>query len=185
MRRRRLLATVGTAVSAAAGCASSEGDGQPLRVSPPADDGRLPARYTCDGVGESPPISLESVPEAAESVAVTVESGRSAIIEPVLWTLWNVPADRRGIPAGLPTRATVDSLGDARQGQADGAEPGYEVPCPTAGQTKEYRLQVYALESMLAVPGGAKHDDAMDAISAATLASQRFILTYERPADQQ
>jgi len=178
-----VLATVGTALSATAGCASSESDGRPLRVSDPGDDGRFPTRATCDGVGESPAITIEAVPEAAESIAVTLESSRSAIIEPVLWTLWNVPADRSEIPAGLPKRATVDSLADARQGQPDAGEPGYDVPCPTAGQTKEYRLQVYALESMLDVPGGTKHDDALDAISAATLASQRFVLTYERPAD--
>jgi len=185
MRRRRVLATVGTALSATAGCASSQGDGRPLRVSLPTDDDRFLSQYTCDGTGESPPIGVESVPGPTESVAVTVESGRTAIIEPVLWTLWNVPADRRGIPSGLPNRATVASLGGARQGQPEGGNPGYESPCPSPGQTKEYRFQVYALDSTLSVPGGAKHDDAMDAISAAALASQRFVLTYERPANQQ
>ncbi|MBX0323775.1 YbhB/YbcL family Raf kinase inhibitor-like protein [Halomicroarcula sp. F13] len=183
MRRRRLLAAVGTALGATAGCAGAEPEGTPFRVTVPGEDDRLPARYTCDGAGESPPVTVESVPEPVESVAVTVESDRTAIIEPVLWTLWNVPADRREIPAGLPQTATVDSLGGARQGQPEGGSPGYVAPCPSPGQTKEYRVQVYGLDAPLSVPGGTKHDDAMDAISAATLASRRFVLSYERPAD--
>ncbi|WP_254272081.1 YbhB/YbcL family Raf kinase inhibitor-like protein [Haloarcula marina] len=183
MRRRRLLATVGTALGATAGCAGQgQTDGQPFSVSFPGDE-RLPTRYTCDGAGESPLITVESVPEPVEAVAVTAEANRDAIIEPVLWTLWNVPADRREIPAGLPRTASLDSLGGARQGRSGGDAPGYAAPCPARGATQDYRFQVSALDSPLDLPGGTANDDALDAISAATVASQRFVRTYERPAD--
>ncbi|WP_284010247.1 YbhB/YbcL family Raf kinase inhibitor-like protein [Haloarcula pelagica] len=183
MRRRSLLAAVGTALGTA-GCVGSSSPGRPLRVSLPGSDGRLPTRYTCDGAGESPPITVESVPEPVSALAVTAESNRDAIIEPVHWTLWNVPADRTEIPAGLPRTATVDDLGGARQGRS-GGPPGYDPPCPATGGTEEYRFQVYGLDAPLELAGGTANDDALDAISAATVASQRFVRTYERPADDE
>ncbi|MFC7077057.1 YbhB/YbcL family Raf kinase inhibitor-like protein [Haloarcula halophila] len=182
MRRRSFLAAVGTAMGTA-GCVGSSRPRQPFRVSLPGSDGTFPVRHTCDGAGESPAIAVESVPEPVVALAVTAESNRDAIIEPVHWTLWNVPADREEIPAGLPRTATVETLGGARQGQPSNGSPGYEPLCPPPGGTAEYRFQVYGLDASLELPGGAAHDDALDAITAAAVASQRFVRAYERPAD--
>ena len=33
----------------------------------------LPSRYTCDGAGESPPLSVGGVPDEAKSLAVVVD----------------------------------------------------------------------------------------------------------------
>lgn len=181
MRRRVFLAAAGATVGTA-GCVGSSSPGRPFRVSVPGSDGSLPTRYTCDGAGESPPITVESVPEPVTALAVTVESNRDAIIEPVHWALWNVPADRAEIPAGLPRTTTVETLGDARQGQSSGP-PGYDPPCPAPGATEEYRMQVYGLDAPLELSGGAPNDDALDAITAGAVVSQRFVRTHERPAD--
>ncbi|MFC6974260.1 hypothetical protein ACFQL1_05655 [Halomicroarcula sp. GCM10025709] len=74
--------------------------------------------------------------------------------------------------------------GGARQGRS-GGPPGYDPPCPATGGTEEYRFQVYGLDAPLELAGGTANDDALDAISAATVASQRFVRTYERPADDE
>lgn len=181
MRRRSFLAAVGITVGTA-GCVGSSSPGRPLRVSLPNSDGSLPARHTCDGTGASPAITVESVPDPVAALAVTAESNRDAIIEPVHWALWNVPVDRPTIPAGLPRTETVDTLGGARQGQSADGSPGYDPPCPSPGTTEEYRFQVYGLDAPLELPGGAASDDALDAITAAAVVSQRFVRTYERPA---
>jgi len=184
MRRRQLLAAVGTvAVGGVAGCsASSTTTPESFTVSsPPLAGETLPERFTCDGAGQSPPFSIERVPDPTEALAVTAEYDRGVINDPVLWTLWNVPADIEAVPAGLPRTPTVEALGGARQGRRQGGEVGYEPPCPPAGQPYTHRFQVYALGERLAIEGGTDHDTATETIGNAVLASRRFTVEYTQP----
>lgn len=185
MRRRRVLAAVGTGVlGSAAGCSGSAEQSEPaFRIaSPPLEErGEIPVRFTCDGAGQSPPIRIERVPEPTASLAVVAEYDRGVINEPVFWTLWNVPPQTDRIPAGLPRTPAVDSLSGARQGRQPGREVGYEPPCPPAGQPYEHRFQVYALSKMLDLDGGAKQDAAVEAIGSAVLASRRITVEYTHP----
>src|SRR6056297_849016 len=184
MRRRQLVTALGTAtVGWLAGCAGSS-DETPgaFRVSSPPleSSGSLPERFTCYGVGESPPFVVERVPDPTAALAVTAEYDSGGITDPVFWTLWNVPADVERIPAGVPRTATVDSLDGARQSRPEGGDVGYQPPCPQPGQRYTTRFQVYALGERLEAEGGTDHDTATEAIGDAVLASRRFTLDYER-----
>lgn len=183
MRRRHVLQTFGTAaVGAVAGCFSPAREGTEAFVvsSAPLSGETLPARFTCDGAGESPPVTIERVPGPTESLAVVAEYDRGVINEPVFWTLWNVPADTEEIPTGLSRTATVPVLDGARQGRREGGEVGYEPPCPPRGQPYEHRYQVYALSETLDIEGGTDHDTATETIGNVVLASRRFTLDYTR-----
>jgi len=186
MQRRRLLTTLGTAVAVgAAGCAGgSERTTPAFRASSPVmdDGGTLPAAFTCDGAGRSPPLSVERVPEPTAALAVTAEADLGPINEPVFWSLWNVPADTERIPEGVPRTGTVDSLGGARQGRREGGEVGYSAPCPPPGATVELRFQVYALREELDADA-ATHDAVVEEIGRTVLASTRITVTYQRPAE--
>jgi len=184
MRRRRLLQTVCAGVtSVLAGCVRS-GEETPgaFKVASPSltSAESLPERFTCSGVGESPPFAVERVPDPTAALAVTAEYDSGGITDPIFWTLWNVPPDVDRIPAGLPRTATVGSLGGAGQGRPEGGEVGYQPPCPQPGQRYVTRFQVYALGERLAVADGTDHDTATEAIGDAVLASRRFTLEYER-----
>lgn len=184
MRRRGfLLGTSAAVVGGLAGCSEPSEQTQLSVSSPPIEsDGALPVRFTCDGAGNSPPFVVESVPEPTAGLGVVAEYDRGGILEPVFWTLWNVPPSTERIPAGLPRVGTIDSLGGARQGRPDGGTVGYEPPCPPAGQTDTHRFQVYALDSQLAAEAGTDHETATESIGNAVLASTRFTADYERPA---
>jgi Raf kinase inhibitor-like YbhB/YbcL family protein len=187
MRRRHVLGTLGTvAVGGVAGCSSVAEETEDAFVvsSPPLSGETLPARFTCDGAGDSPPFTVERVPEPTESLAVVAEYDRGLINEPVLWTLWNVPADTEEIPAGLPRTATVPALDGARQGRQEGGEVGYEPPCPPSGQPYEHRFQLYALSETLDIESGTDHDTATETIGNAVLASRRFTVDYTRPTTE-
>jgi Raf kinase inhibitor-like YbhB/YbcL family protein len=186
MHRRRFLQSFGiAALAGSAGCTGQSGQTAPtLAVSSPAFESgdELPARFTCDGAGVSPPFVIESVPEPTAALAVTAEYDGGVFSQPVFWTLWNVPPDTDQIPAGLPREPTLETLGGARQGKQTGSEPGYEPPCPPAGQPYEHRFQVFALGEELSLEGGADQEPASEAIANALLASTRITVDYTHPA---
>ena len=183
MRRRTLLQTSGTMLGLGlAGCVAQSGSATPLAVTSTAlqDGGTFPQRFTCDGAGVSPPLTVESLPDATAALAVVGRSTVGVLDNPSFWTLWNVPADTTEIPAALPRTQTLDSLGGARQGTATDGEPGYDPACPPRGQSYEHWIQVYALETELSVSAGTANDDALDAIEEAQLASTRMTVSYTR-----
>lgn len=190
MRRRQAL-TAGVGVAAAlAGCTLETGGDQPtpeaLRFRPTAfdADGTVPARFTCeaaDGSGISPPFAVESVPPPTEAIALVVEYPNSVGETFTHWVLWNVPPDVGVIPPGLPTDATLPSLGGARQGQNGTGRVGYVGLCPPpTGKPQEYWFTLYALRRELDVPAGASRDPFDDAVETATLASRRVVAQFGR-----
>lgn len=117
-RRRRLLAGLGAASVALAGCGDDGGDSgvetitgtpaTPLAFSTPAfeDGGPIPERFTGVGADVSPELVVESVPQGTETLALVVDdpdapgySGEEGFVH---WLLWNVPADVGSIPADVP-----------------------------------------------------------------------------------
>ncbi|WP_123538362.1 YbhB/YbcL family Raf kinase inhibitor-like protein [Halosimplex salinum] len=183
MRRRELLTSVGAvATGGLAGCSAERETTTPaFQTSAGFESGEsLPARFTCDGDGVSPPFEVGRVPEPTEALAVTAETDGGPLDEPVRWSIWNVPPETERIPAAVPRTETVPSLGGARQGREEGGEVGYTPPCPPRGGTSEYRFQVYALGDSLSTEGGATHDTATEAIVGATFASDRFTVEYTR-----
>lgn len=189
MNRRRLLTAAGVAMGALAGCTGGSERTTPeaftVSSSAMASGGTLPAAFTCEAAdgGQSPPITVDRVPDPTAGLAVVAEADLGPINEPVFWSLWNVPPDAGTIPAGLPRTPTVDALDGARQGKQSGGEVGYSPPCPPAGSSVELRFQVYAQREPLAASGGALHDEVVEALQQATLASRRITVTYQRPGD--
>lgn len=184
MRRRDVLGAIGTlAAVGVAGCSARSG-GALVASSPAFADGdELPARFTCDGEGVSPPLTIESVPEPTAALAVVGRSTVGVLNNPTLWTLWNVPPDVEAIPAALPRTPTVPELDDARQGTRPTGSVGYRPPCPPQNQQYDHWFQVYALDERLDVPGGALHEPALEAIESNAIASVRLTVTYTRQVD--
>jgi len=183
MRRRTLLQTTGVALgSGLTGCASESQSSGRMAVSSPAlsDGGTIPSRFACDGVGVSPPLTVESTPEATATLAVVGRSTVGVLDNPTFWTLWNVPGDTEEIPEGLPRTETVDALDSARQGTAGDGEPGYKPLCPPPGQSYDHWVQVYAFDDELSLDAGTSNDDAVDTIEESQIASARITASYTR-----
>jgi hypothetical protein len=150
-------------------------------TSPAFDDGAtLPTRFSCDGEGASPPLSVAGVPDGTASLAVVVDDPDAPGSDPfVHWVLWNLPADTAEIPADVPDERTV--LGGARQGTNGGGGVGYYPACPPADDGPHtYRFTLYALDDRLDATAGARRDAVQRAVDDATLARARLTATYER-----
>ena len=192
MRRRRLLAALGGGVATGglaglAGCVQRRATGgDPLSISSPAlaDGGRLPDRYTCEGEGVSPPLSVESTPDPTAALAVVAEADLGVFNKPLFWVLWNLPGDTERVPEGIPRTATVPGVDGARQSSQPGTGPGYNPPCPPLGRETTLLFDVFALEESLDVEAGAPAEAAEEAVTRAQLSSTRISVTYTRPAGE-
>lgn len=189
MRRRELVAALPVALSA--GCTIGGDAGQPTRdpfsiVLPGLEDGLLPERYTCDGSGDSPPLRIEGVPDAAESVAVVGEWLRGYTPQ-TIWLLWGLPAtDHIELPAGLPDRERLDSPADARQGTNGEGTVGYRSPCHETADDQAYRFIAHALPGRPDLDPGAGRDAFDDAIERdlSAISSTSLRVRYERFPEQ-
>ncbi|WP_254841170.1 YbhB/YbcL family Raf kinase inhibitor-like protein [Natronomonas marina] len=183
MRRRALLASIPSTVAAAsAGCTigGEPPDGTGLSISSPAFEASIPVRFTCDGAGESPPLTVSGVPPETESLAVVGEWLRS--YDPgTIWTLWNLPPeDPLRVPADRPNEHRLESPAGARQGQNGEGTVGYRSPCHETPGENEYRFTVFALESAPDLEPGADRDAFDDAVEPLIAASNAFTATYDR-----
>ncbi len=118
------------------------------------EDEFIPVRYTCDGVNVSPPIDIQGVPIEAKCLAVIFEDPDAPINTWIHWLVWNIP---------LTHHLKEDSI-KGKQGLNDFGKHYYCGPCPLNG-THRYVFKVYALDTLLILPGNTKKLDLLKAMS--------------------
>ena len=145
------------------------------------DHGPLPALYTADGDGLSPPLHWTGVPATATSVVLIVEDADSPTPHPL------VHAIAVGLAAGdgaLRQGALVDAADapdDASLGRNSYLRHGWLPPDPPPGHgPHRYAFQVFALAGDEPVPEAPGRDALMDLLAARAIASGLLIGTYER-----
>jgi Raf kinase inhibitor-like YbhB/YbcL family protein len=87
------------------------------------------------------------------------------------WTLWNLPATRRSLPARFRWRL---------QGRNDGGSIGYTGPCPPPGQRHHYVFTIYAVDRMLSLPRGASPSRVITEISHHARSTGTLVGVYSR-----
>jgi len=146
-----------------------------------ANNGRIPAQYTCDGVDTSPPLSWSDAPQGTRSFVLIVDdpdapNPKAPKLTWVHWVIYNVPADvhslpedaaRHGLPAG------------AQQGLNDSKRVGYSGPCPPIG-THRYFHKLYALDTVPQDLGHPTKAQLLSAMQGHVLAEAQLVGTYEK-----
>jgi phosphatidylethanolamine-binding protein (PEBP) family uncharacterized protein len=140
-----------------------------------ADGGTLPASYTCDGAGLSPPLSWSGAPAGTAEFAILMTT-------PALdgtrwnWVLYGIPPGVGSLDAGTSGVGTAGLT-------SDGPELRYYPPCSTGPGDKPYTFTIHALSGS-PVPGvpAAQVDGATltAAIAPLTLATRQVTVTYAR-----
>jgi Raf kinase inhibitor-like YbhB/YbcL family protein len=146
-----------------------------------ANNGNIPAQYTCDGVDISPPLSWSDAPQGTSSFALIVEDPdapdpKAPKVTWVHWVIYNIPADvqslsedaaRHGLPAG------------AQQGLNDSKRVGYNGPCPPVGRHR-YFHKLYALDTVLQDLGHPTKAQLLSAMQGHVRAEAQLVGTYEK-----
>ncbi len=145
------------------------------------DHGPLPALYTADGEGMSPPLQWRDVPGSATSVVLIVEDADSPTPHPL------VHAIAVALPAGDGTlrQGALDDAADApeasRLGRNSYLQHGWLPPDPPPGHGRHrYAFQVFALAGEAALPEAPGRDALMEALARDAIASGMIVGTYER-----
>ena len=141
------------------------------------EGGVIPARYTCDGLDVSPPLSWSSVPDGTRSLALIADDPDAPGGTFVHWVIYNLPPDTRRLPEDVPNRETL--LSGAAQGVNGAGSVGYMGPCPPSS-THRYFFKVYALDTGLNLGGGATKERLLDAMEGHILAEGQLMGTYQR-----
>lgn len=150
-----------------------------------ADHGSIPARYTADGLGLSPPLHWSGVPEAATTLVLMVEDADSPTPQPWVHAIaLELPFAEDGSGA-IPEAA----LGGGESpplfpmGRNSLLQARWLPPDPPPGHgVHRYVFQLFALEAGAAMPETPGRDAVRAALMERALCSGCLIGLYERPS---
>jgi len=105
-----------------------------------AQNGFIPAKYTCMGENISPEISITGIPEGTKSLALIMDDPDAPSGDFVHWVMWNIPVQEK----------IAENTAPGMQGLNGRKETKYTGPCPPSG-THHYHFKIYALDTELSL----------------------------------
>jgi phosphatidylethanolamine-binding protein (PEBP) family uncharacterized protein len=171
-------ATIDHATDASADAsADTRADASAFALTSPAftHQGTLPAEFTCDGVGHSPPLAWSGAPAGtAEYALLMTVLARDGL--KWNWVLHTIPASAAGLATGA-TNVGIAGL------TSDGPALAYSPPCSRGPGPMAYTFTLYALSghpTLPARPNQVTGAVLTEAIASLTLASTAMTVTYSR-----
>jgi len=115
--------------------------------------GPIPAPYTCQGQGQSPPLSFAHPPAGTKSFAILGWDDDAPGGLASQWVLYDLPPTTTSLPANVPVGAMRANF---KQGKNTYGKLGYSAPCAKTGKTHHIYFDLYALNvASLGLPAGA------------------------------
>ena len=145
-----------------------------------ADHAPIPARYTADGQGVSPPLQWSGVPANAASLVLIVEDADAPTPHPLVHA---IAVDLPPQDASLPESAIDGDKDDqVHEGLNSYLMAGWLPPDPPPGHGQHrYAFQLFALGPGAPFDGKPGRDEVVAAVRERGLASGLLVGTYERP----
>ncbi|CAN5333325.1 hypothetical protein BH09PSE5_BH09PSE5_07070 [soil metagenome] len=149
------------------------------------DHAPIPALFTADGEGLSPPIYWDGVPSNATSLLVVVEDADSPTPHPLVHAIaFNLSPKETQLAEGALASPEHEG-GAVEAGRNSFLQAGWLPPDPPPGHgVHRYAFQVFALVDSIddepTFTGTPGRDDVLEAIRDRAIASGCLIGTYER-----
>ena len=112
----------------------------------------IPKKYSANADNKSPPLQWSEVPQGVKCYALIADDPDAPAKTWVHWVIWNLPADARELPEGVPPDASLPN--GAKQGKNDSGGVGYSGPAPPPGKAHRYFFKLYALDATLDLKEG-------------------------------
>jgi Raf kinase inhibitor-like YbhB/YbcL family protein len=136
-----------------------------------ADQETIPKKYTCDGDDVIPPLRFDGVPREAVSLALIVDDPDAPVGTWDHWVVWNIPATTGGVNEGETPQGIV--------GKNSWGKKAWGGPCPPDREHR-YFFKLYALDTRLDSPAGARKGDVEKAMKGHVLAEATLMGRYDR-----
>lgn len=142
-----------------------------------SEGGMIPGKYTCDGPDVSPPLAWDNAPSGTKSYALICDDPDAPVGTWVHWVYYDIPPTTKGFPENVAK--TEGPASGGQQGVNDFRKVGYGGPCPPGG-THRYFFKLYALDSMLKLPGGTTKPKLLKAMEGHILGQAQLMGKYKR-----
>jgi Raf kinase inhibitor-like YbhB/YbcL family protein len=148
--------TIGPGAIDNAGSSPTTADLFVLSSSAFSSGGTIPATYTCDGNGISPPLSWTNVPAGTvELVLVVADPDAKGFVH---WMVAGINPDTTGVAAGAtPPGAVVLANGAGTH--------AYTPMCPPNGQNHSYEFTLYPLTSPSGLTAASETNQAIEDVA--------------------
>ena len=148
-------------------------------------DGRLADRHSAYFDNLSPPLAWTGVPDVKSWALVVEDPDAPRELPFVHWMIWNIQAEARSLPEGLPNGAELVTPQGAIQGKNDMGSYGWFGPRPPAGHgLHRYYFQIFALDDILTLDSDTPLKALLNVLKATTIAKGEMMATFEAPARQ-
>jgi len=139
-------------------------------------EGKIPAKYTCDGENMNPPLRIADVPSGAKSLVLIMDDPDvpKHLRKDGMWDHWvvfNIPASLREIKEGEEPEGT--------HGIGTGSNLNYMGPCPPDREHR-YFFKLYALDTELNLPEKAAKQQVEKATEGHVLTKTQLMGRYKR-----
>lgn len=158
-------------------CFYSPAQGLELKSSAFASGSMIPSLYTCQGKNISPPLSWSGAPTDTKSFVLICDDPDAPLVTWVHWVYYNIPASTTSLPEDFPKTEKPPQGGI--HGKSSFGDFGYGGPCPPWG-THRYFFKLYALDTMLTLPSGAKKKDVLKAMDKHVLSQTELVGKYKK-----
>ncbi len=132
-------------------------------------NGKIPAKFTCDGEDINPPLKVNNIPPETKSLVLIVDDPDAPGGTWDHWLVWNISPEEEIAENTIP--------GD--QGLNSFKQQDYRGPCPPSG-THHYHFKLYALDSLLTLDNTAGKEDVENEMSENILAEGELIGLYNK-----
>jgi len=139
--------------------------------------GMIPAKYTCDGMDVSPPLTWDNAPAGTKSFALICDDPDAPVGTWVHWVCYDIPAGTKSLPENVAKTETPTTGG--RQGVNDFRKAGYGGPCPPGG-VHRYFFKLYALDTLLNLTSGTTKQELLKAMECHILGEAQLMGKYKR-----
>lgn len=133
--------------------------------------GSIPAVYTCDGKGVSPPLIFSDIPHGAMSLVLFFDDPDATIGTFDHLVIWNIPPSTRAVPEGALPQGVV--------GKNSAGGNAYFHPCPSDHEHR-YFFKLFALDKALDLPKDSRKVDVEKAMEGHVLDSAELMGRYKR-----
>lgn len=144
--------------------------------------GWIPRRHSGEGDDLSPPLHWSGVPEGTGAFTLILDDPDAPAGLWIHWVLYNLPAELRELPMGLPQVEQLENGGlqGACWGVQSFSRGGYAGPLPPPGPAHHYRFRLSALDAPLPLPAGASAAEVRTAMGGHILAEAQLVGRYQR-----